>query len=81
MHFIWYSVEFSTYIAILAYVAYTFGLVNPFRMKKDVPATFNDTWKDTSYLIKNASGFVKDLQGSLTGEVSQKTKKGKGEEE
>lgn len=61
--FIWYSVEFAANIAVILYVAHTFGYWKPPTPKQDVPATFDKTLQDT----KNIFGVVGDLAGTLKG--------------
>ena len=59
---IWYPVEFATYIAIIAYVLYTFGFFKIPKPKNDVPASFGDTLKQTRDIIGTAAGFAQQLR-------------------
>ena len=60
---VWYFVEFAANIAVILYVAHTFGYWKPPVPKQDVPATFDKTLQDT----KNIFGVVGDIAGQLKG--------------
>lgn len=62
INYIWYPVEFLTYIAIIAYVMYTFKWFEVKRPKSDVPASFGDTLKQTRDIIGTAAGFAQQLR-------------------
>lgn len=66
INYVWYPVEFAAYIAIIAYVLYTFGIINIAKPKADVPATFGDTLKHTKTIIGTAAEFAQQFKG-LTG--------------
>lgn len=61
--YVWYPVEFAAYIAIIAYVLYTFGIINVAKPKNDVPATFGDTLQQTKSIIGTAAEFAQQLKG------------------
>ncbi len=71
---IWYSVEFTTYLCIIAYTLFTFNIIGPFRLKKDVPATFDKTWSDTNKVISVAANFA-DKFSKVMDNVSPERKK------
>lgn len=64
---IWYCTEYLCYISIIAYVGYTFGLIKPYKMKKDVPATFGDTWSQTSSFLTTAVDIAQKVNTVMDG--------------
>lgn len=68
-NFIWYTVEFITDLCVIAYVAYTFKLIGPWKTKKDVPGTFDDTWSQTSSIL-TAAATVANKINSATADSS-----------
>lgn len=57
--FIWYTVEFSCYLSIIAYVLYTFKFIGPFKMKENVPEAAAETWANTGQLLASAADIAK----------------------
>lgn len=64
---IWYGVEFTTYICIIAYTAYTFGILKPMRFKNESPATFGETWKNANAFLGRATEVAAKLQSTFDG--------------
>ena len=62
---IWYTVEFTTYLCIIAYTAFTFGLLKPIKMKNDTPASINETWKSAEGFLKTGFDITKRVQKVL----------------
>ena len=71
--FTWYSVEFITYICIIAYVFYTFKIIGPWKMKQNVSETGIDTWSQTSTLLSSAADIAQKFNKAFD-------KKSEGEE-
>lgn len=66
MSFVWYAVEFTTYVCIIAYTCYTFGIMKPLKMyKNESPATFGDTIKSANSIIGTAGKFAATFQKAL----------------
>ena len=62
---IWYTAEFLCYLAIIAFTLFTFKIIGPPKFKNEVPATFDQTWKDTNQIINVGASFLTKVQNAM----------------
>ncbi len=70
---IWYTVEFIVYLCIIAYVLDHFGLIKAgLKPKKDVSATFGNTWKDTTEMLTTAAELATKVRTAMADPTATK---------
>lgn len=64
--FVWNSVEFLANIAVIIYVLFKLGYINPSRLvKKDVPATLVDQVRGTADVVKTFGDVLTNLKAMM----------------
>ncbi len=65
--FLYYTIEVSYMVAVIAYVAQSFGWIGQVQVKGDVSGQMNQTWGQASTILASAADIAKKVNKVLEG--------------
>lgn len=65
--FLYYTIEVSYMVAVIAYVAQSFGWIGQVQVKGDVSGQMNQTWGQASTILASAADIAKKFNKVLDG--------------